>query len=79
MPSLVAVVTEQASGTKLNAPPATNANRGGDKEAKKVKHKKKLCPHCNMFVFHKPDRCYKLDANKDKRWVGSKLVKEALT
>ncbi len=60
-------------------PPATNANRRGDKEAKKVKRKKKLCPHCNMFVFHKPDRCYKFDAHKDKQWVGWKLVKEAST
>ncbi len=41
---------------KKNAPPATNINRGGEKKAKKVKHKKKLCPHCSMFVFHKPDR-----------------------
>jgi hypothetical protein len=64
---------------KENAPPATSANRGGGEKAKKVKCKKKLCPHCNMFVFHKPDRCYKLDANKDKQWVGWKSVKEAST
>jgi hypothetical protein len=55
---------------KENTPPATNATRGGNKEAKKVKHKMKLCPHCSMFVFHKPDQCYKLDANKYKWWVG---------
>jgi hypothetical protein len=64
---------------KENMPPATNAIRGGDEEAKKVKRKKKLCLHCNMFVFHKPNRCYELDTNKDKRWVGWKLVKEAST
>jgi hypothetical protein len=62
-----------------NTPPATNATRGGNDEAKKVKHKKRLCPHCNMFVFHKPDRCYELDANKDKQWVRWKSVKEAST
>ncbi len=28
--------------SKENAPPATNANREGEEEAKKVKHKKKL-------------------------------------
>jgi hypothetical protein len=52
---------------KENAPPATNTNRGGNMEAKKVKHKKKLCPQCSMCVFHKPNRCYELDANKVKR------------
>ncbi len=64
---------------KENVPPATNANRGGGEEAKKVTRKKKLCPHCKMLVFHKPDRCYELVANKDKRWVGWKSVKEAST
>jgi hypothetical protein len=55
---------------KENTPSSTNANRGSNNEAIKIKHKKKLCPHCNMFVFHKPDRCYEQDANKDKQWVG---------
>jgi hypothetical protein len=55
---------------KENTPSATNATRGGNNEAKKVKRKKKLFPHCNMLVFHKLDRFYKLDASKDKRWVG---------
>jgi hypothetical protein len=64
---------------KETPPPATNANRGEDEEAKKVKRKKKLCSHCNMFVFHKHDRCYKLEANKDKQWVGWKSSKEALS
>jgi hypothetical protein len=62
-----------------NIPPATNNNRGGDKEATKVKRKKKLCPHCSMLMFHKPNRCYELDGNKDKQWVGWILVKEAST
>jgi hypothetical protein len=60
---------------KENTPPATNTNRGGDKEPKKVKQKKKLCPHCNVVVLCKPNRCYKLAVNKDKRWVGRKSVK----
>ncbi len=64
---------------KETLPPAANANRGGNKKAKKVKHKKKLCPHCNMFMFHKPDRSYKLEASKDKQCVGWKLSKEAST
>ncbi len=51
---------------KENTPPLTNItpNRNDDK-AQKVKRKKKLCPHCNLFVFHKSDRCYELEANKD--------------
>jgi hypothetical protein len=64
---------------KDNTPPSTNANKGDDNEAKKVKRKTKRCPHCNLFVFHKPDRCYTLDANKEKWWVGWKLIKEAST
>ncbi len=63
----------------VRGPPSTNANRGGADDAKKVKQKKKLCLHCKLFVFHKPGRCYKLDPNKDKWWVGWKLVKEAST
>jgi hypothetical protein len=63
---------------KQNTPPLTNITPKGDDgdEAQKVKCKKKLCPHCNLFLFHKPDRCYELEANKDKRWAGWKLVKE---
>ncbi len=64
---------------KENTPPSTNTNNKGNNKAKKVKHKKNLCPHCNLFVFHKPDRCYDLDANKDEQWVRWKLVKEAST
>ncbi len=57
---------------KQNTPPLTNITPKGDdgNKAQKAKCKKKLCPHCNLFVFHKPDRCYELDANKDKRWAG---------
>ena len=62
---------------KENTPPLTNITpNGNDDKAQKVKGKMKLCPHCNLFVFHKPDRCYELEANKDKRWAGWKSVKE---
>ena len=43
---------------------------------KRTKRKKKLCPHCNMFVCHKPGRCYEVKANEDKRLIGWKSVKE---
>ncbi len=70
--------SKRSKHDKENTPSTTNANKKDDK-ANKVKCRKKLCPHCKLFVFHKPDRCYELDTNKDKRWVGWKLVKEALT
>ncbi len=64
---------------KENTPPSTNTNKGGNNKAKKVKRKKNLCPYCNLFIFHRPNRCYKLDANKDKWWIGWKSVEEAST
>ncbi len=64
---------------KENTPPSTNANKGNDNKAQKAKRKKRLCPHCNMLVYHKPDKCYELEANKDRRWIGWKSVKETLT
>jgi len=29
--------------------------------------KKKKCPHCRMEVYHKPEACFKLQANASKR------------
>ena len=29
--------------------------------------KKKKCPHCGEEVFHKPECCFELEANADKR------------
>jgi hypothetical protein len=45
----------------------------GTTQPKKPKMQKCICPHCKMFVFHKPKSCVKLEANKDKRWPGWKL------
>jgi hypothetical protein len=52
-----------------NTPPPTNLDRN-----KKPMKQKALCPHCKTFDLHKPDNCYKLKANKDKRWPGWKSV-----
>ncbi len=71
--------SKRSERDKENTPPSTNANKGGNYKAKRVKRKKNLCPHYNLFIFHKPNRCYKLDANKDKWWVGWKSVEEAST
>jgi hypothetical protein len=46
----------------------------GITQPKKPKRRKCICPHCKIFVLHKPDNCVKLEANKDKRWPGWKLV-----
>ncbi len=38
--------------------------------------KKKKCPHCLMEVYHKPEKCFELEANADKRPAGWKSKKE---
>jgi hypothetical protein len=61
-----------------NIPPLKNGSKenGKDTKAKGIGCKMTLCPHCKALVYHKPEKCYELKANKDKRWVGWKLVKE---
>ncbi len=46
----------------------------GTTQPKKAKSHKCICPHCKMFVLHKPKNCIELKANKDKRWLGWKSV-----
>ncbi len=46
----------------------------GTTQPKKPKRHKCMCPHCKMFVLHKPKNCVELEANKDKHWLGWKLV-----
>jgi hypothetical protein len=48
--------------------PNTPANPSGGK--------KKKCPHCLMEVYHKPEKCFELKANADKRPAGWKSKKE---
>ncbi len=61
-----------------NIPPLKNGGKenGKDAKAKGIRCKMTLYPHCKVLVYHKPEKCYELEANKDKRWVGWKLVKE---
>ncbi len=40
------------------------------------RRKPTFCPHCKALVYHKADKCYELESNKDKRWVGWKSIKE---
>jgi hypothetical protein len=46
----------------------------GTTQPKKPKRRKCICPHCKMFVLHKPKNCVEFEAKKDKRWPGWKLV-----
>ncbi len=46
----------------------------GTTQTKKPKRQKCICPHCKMFVLHKPENCVELEANKGTCWPGWKLV-----
>jgi hypothetical protein len=63
---------------KENTPSLTNASKDNDQDNKPrgIRCKKTLCRHCKALVYHKPNKYYEPEANKDKRWVGWKLVKE---
>ncbi len=60
------------SNGKENTPPARNTtpagNCAGGNETKKPKRKRKLCPNYKTFVYHAPDKCYELEANKGTRY-----------
>ena len=34
------------------------------------------CPNCSLFVYHKPEKCYELEANKSNRPSMWKSVKD---
>jgi hypothetical protein len=74
MNAMVAASSGRRSNNKENAPLAANNKVPAGDETKKPKQKKKLCPHCKTFVFHSPEKCYELEANKDTRYQGWKLV-----
>jgi hypothetical protein len=58
--------------TVRNSPPTSTGS--GTTQPKKPKRRKCICPHCKMFVLHKPENCVNLEANKDKSWPGWKSV-----
>ena len=45
-------------------------------QSKKPMRPKHLCSHCKAQVLYKPDNCLELEANKDKRCKGWKLVND---
>ena len=61
--------------TPPSGPPATaGGGSGGGDIPKKPKRKKALCPNCKSFVYHAPDKCYEVEANKDARYPGWKSI-----
>ena len=60
--------------TPTQQPDKKNISLEDTNQPKKTRKKKALCPHCKTFVLYKPENCYELEANKDKRWPGWKLV-----
>ena len=82
MERMNALVTAQGgrkhdpAANKENTPPLTNRGKKDDPKKEHIRRKKALCPHCKAFVYHKPDKCLELEANKDKRWPGWKSIKE---
>jgi hypothetical protein len=62
-----------SGGNKENTHPSgTNtaaAKTGGSKHTKAQQHQ---CPHCKKMVVHKAEHCFKLEANREKRFEGWK-------
>jgi len=81
MECMNALVTAQGgrkhdpAADKENEPPPTNRGKENDTKKRPTIRKKALCPHCKALVYHKPEKCFELEANKDKRWPGWKLIK----
>jgi hypothetical protein len=70
----------QSPANKENTPPLTNGDKKNNQDikARRPRCKPTLCPHCKVLVYHKADKCYKLKSNKDKRWVGWKLINKTM-
>jgi hypothetical protein len=63
---------KESTPTVGNSLPTSTGS--GTTQPKKPKRHKCMCPHCKMFVFHKPKNCVELKANKDKCWPGGQSV-----
>jgi hypothetical protein len=83
MERMNALVTAQGgrkynpAADKENEPPPTNRGKEDNTKKGPTRRKKALCPHCKAFVYHKPEKCLELEANKEKRWPGWKSIKAA--
>jgi len=59
-------------------PPLTSGGMEDDNKKRGARHKKAMCPHCQVLVYYKPEKCDELKANKEKRWIGSKFINETM-
>jgi hypothetical protein len=57
--------------TKDPPKPGNSGGGGGGRRTKKT------CPHCGLEVYHKPEKCFELEANADKRPAGWKSKKSS--
>jgi hypothetical protein len=74
MNAVVAGKSNDRRKIQIQQPDKENISPEDTYQPKKPRKKKTLCPHCKTFVLHKPENCNELEANKDKRWPGWKLV-----
>jgi hypothetical protein len=63
---------KESTLTVGSSPPTSTGS--GRTQPKKPKRRNCICPHCKIFVLHKPENFVKLDVNKDNCWQGWKLV-----
>ena len=81
MMELMKTVIQTNNGTRnVPIPPPPPANSGGGRDGggggREGGSRKKRCPHCKWMVYHKPEKCYELEANAAKRPAGWKSVAE---
>ncbi len=85
MERMNALVTAQVgrkhnpAADKENEPPPANRGKEDSTQKGSTRRKKTLCPHCKTFVYHKPNKCYELEANEDKHWPGWKSIRAITT
>jgi hypothetical protein len=92
MEQMIALIAAQGGrkspANKENTPPLKNGSKKNEQDIKPRGPRRSrprdnargmaLYPHCKALVYHKANKCYKLESNKDKRWVGWKLIKETM-
>jgi hypothetical protein len=76
----------KSPANKENTPPLKNGGKKNEQDIKPRGPRRlqprddawgmALCPHCKALLYHNANKCYKLESNKDKRWVRWKSIKE---
>jgi hypothetical protein len=79
MEAMMEQMNSLVAANKENTRQSRNGNNKSDgtgKNGNKTRGKKAICPNCRCYVFHKPDRCIELEANKANRYKGWKSILE---